>query len=365
MSMLDYGIGNTPLVEVRGLPAGAPRILVKLEQANPGGSIKDRIAWTMIEEAERRGDLKPGMSIVESSSGNTAIGLAMVGAWKGYQVYAICDRNVPAAKLARIGALGGHIVFLPATPPGFDSVDLRIAVADRLAASTENIITTAQFSNEDNPLAHERSTGPEIWEQTRGEVTGVVAAVGTCGTITGVARYLKSRNRDIVVHAVEPLGSVIFGGQRANYLIQGGGLSFTPTILDKSLVDESTHVSDADAVAAVFRFARSNGILVGGTAGWVLHRLYELAGTGAPGETIVGILPDGGDRYLDTIYDPAWTAAHGFPAGPAAETPEKLREGVEELGCSIGTYDESVPGDIKRLYAATGMPVPDLLADKA
>lgn len=361
--MLSHGIGSTPLVEVRSLPASAPRILVKLEQANPGGSIKDRIAWTMIEEAERRGDLSPGMSIVESSSGNTAIGLAMVGAWKGYHVYAICDRNVPAAKLARIAALGGQVVYLPATPPGFDTVDLRIAVAERLAATSQDMITTAQFSNEDNPLSHERSTGPEIWEQTRGQVTGVVAAVGTCGTITGIARYLKSRNRNIAVRAVEPVGSIIFGGRRANYLIQGGGLSFTPTILDKSLVDESTHVSDADAVAAIYRFARTNGILVGGTAGWVLHRLYELARTGAAGETIVGILPDGGDRYLDTIYDSAWTAAHGFNVGPPAETPEKLREHLEELDCSIGRYDETVPGDIEGLYAAMGMPVPDLLTN--
>ena len=298
---IGYSIGNTPLVPLKGIRDRGPCILVKLEQFNPGGSIKERIAATMIAEAEARGDLRPGMAIVESSSGNTAVGLAMVGRLKGYRVYAVCDRNVPAAKLSRISALGGHIVYLPPTPEGFDTVELRIALAERIAEQLPSAISAAQFSNPDNPLAHERATGPEIWAQTKGKVTRIVAAVGTCGTVTGVGRFLKTCNPNIQVRAVEPYGSTIFGGPRGNFLIQGGGLSFTPRILDKGVVDTHSRVGDTEAIAAIYRFAHSNGLLVGGTAGWVLHDLYALSNTADPDEVIVGILPDGGDRYLDDL----------------------------------------------------------------
>jgi cystathionine beta-synthase len=358
MSMQGYGIGKTPLLEIGNRPAGAPRILAKLEQANAGGSIKDRIAWTMIEEAERRGELRPGMAIVESSSGNTAIGLAMIACRKGYRVYAVCDRNVPAAKLARISALGAHIVYLPPTPPGFDSVELRIAVAERIAASVPNAISTSQFSNPDNPAAHERTTGPEIWEQTRGKVSHVIAAAGTCGTLTGVGRYLKSRNPAIEVRAVEPLGSTIFGGERGRFLIQGGGLSFTPRILDRQIVDASTHVTDAEAIAAVYRFAGQTGLLVGGTSGWVLHDLYRLAETGGPEDVIVGILPDGGDRYLDTIYLPEWLEANGF-SRPAALPSAAIVDSAEALSCAVDAFGRGGDNEVIALYREMGLAVPD------
>jgi cystathionine beta-synthase len=356
----SFGIGDTPLVAIAN--ARSARIFAKLEQFNPGGSIKDRIAAMMIAQAEARGDLRPGMAIVESSSGNTAIGLAMLAARKGYRVYAVCDRNVPAAKLARIAALGAHIVYLPPTPAGFDSVELRIALADRIAARVPGAISTAQFSNPDNALAHFRGTGPEIWAQTGGAVRRVVAAAGTCGTVTGVGRYLKSRDRSIEVRAIEPVGSTIFGGQRGNYLIQGGGLSFTPSLLDRGVVDVARHVTDAQAIAAVYRFARETGLLVGGTAGWVLHDLYDLAETAGADETIVGILPDGGDRYLDTIYSPDWLAAHGF-AQPRAVPAEAMRDAAAVLGCAIDAFGAG--DDVVALYHEMGLAVPDALREPA
>lgn len=351
-------IGNTPLI--RFAPRSKSQIFAKLEQFNPGGSIKDRIAAGMIEQAEARGDLRPGMAIVESSSGNTAIGLAMVGRQKGYSIYSVCDCNVPAAKLGRIAGLGAHIIYLPPTPPGFDSVELRIALADRIAAIVPNAISTSQFSNPDNPLTHERTTGPEIWKQTDGKVSRVVAAAGTCGTITGVGRYLKSRNAGIEVRAVEPVGSTIFGGTRGTFLIQGGGLSFTPGNLDASIVDIASHVSDAEAIDAIYRFAAETGILVGGTSGWVLHDLYRLADEADHGETIVGIMPDGGDRYLDSIYSPEWLEKNGFTISGAAPD-ATVAKAARSLQCGVNCVLPAGQGAAAALYRTMNLPVPDLL----
>jgi cysteine synthase len=355
----DMEIGNTPMLQF--MHAAKARLFVKLEQFNPGGSIKDRIAQFMIEQAEIRGELRPGMAIIESSSGNTAVGLAMIARRKGYRVYSVCDRNVPVAKLARIAALGAHIIYLPPTPRGFDTVELRIAIAERMAAETPDAICTSQFSNPDNPLAHEQTTGPEIWQQSHGELTRVIAAAGTCGTVTGIGRYLKTRNPSVEVRAVEPLGSTIFGGKRGSFLIQGGGLSFTPTILDKAIVDISTHVSDADAIVAAHRFAQETGLLVGGTAGWVLHDLYSLAESAGPDEFIVGVLPDGGDRYLDTIYNPDWLVANGFET-PSQRPQIAIERAAATLNCSIDGFEESALDDVASLYRAMSLPVPEDLS---
>ena len=358
---MELKIGDTPVVGIRN-DRGA-RILAKLEQFNPGGSIKDRIALTMIEEAEARGDLRPGMSIIESSSGNTAVGLAMIARRKGYTVYAVCDQNVPAGKLTRIAALGAHIVYLPPTPPGFDSVELRISIADALAQALPNAISTSQFSNPDNPLAHELGTGPEIWEQTGGEVTRIVAAVGTCGTISGVGNFLKARKPDIEIRAVEPRGSIIFGGERGNFLIQGGGLSFVPANLDRAIVDTSTHVTDAEAIAAIYRFAGETGLLVGGTAGWVLHDLYRLCEEARAGEVIVGILPDGADRYLDTIYSPDWLARNGFAPPPRLSAPATIARIAGDFGCTVDTVEGGAHIGIDALYRMMSLPLPEALLD--
>lgn len=359
---IEANIGNTPLLRIRGLKKGSARVYVKLEQFNPGGSIKDRVARTMIKEAEVGGRLEPGTSIVESSSGNTAIGLAMLGTMKGYPTYAICDRNVPAAKLSRIKSLGGNILYLPETPTGFDSVELRISLADQLSASVENCITLGQFSSSDNPKAHYETTGPEIWEQTDGIVDDVITAVGTCGTITGIGRFLKEHNRAIRIHGAEPVGSVIFGGERGNFLIQGGGLSFTPKILDQTVIDEHHKVSDKQAVEAIHRFAAENGIMVGGTSGWVLHVLYKLADQAENSDRVmVGVLPDGGDRYLDTLYDEPWLQQHGLPTLPLNCKSLSIDEEAVKFNCSIDEYEQTTEGGIIGLYQQLNLEVPQLL----
>ncbi|MBR0947962.1 MULTISPECIES: PLP-dependent cysteine synthase family protein [Bradyrhizobium] len=359
---VESAIGNTPMLKIRGLDDNMAEVYLKLEQFNPGGSIKDRIARTMIREAERRGDLGAGTTIVESSSGNTAIGLAMLGTLKGYPTYAICDRNVPVAKLCRIQALGGKIIYLPRTPPGFDSVELRIALAEHLAKTVPGCITTAQFSNPDNPKAHYESTGPEIWEQMDHRISAVVAAVGTCGTISGIGRFLKERDPAIQIVAAEPVGSTIFGGERGNFLIQGGGLSFTPPNLDSHVVDDSHRVSDADAIDAIHWLARSNGMMVGGTAGWVVHTLLNLARHSfGPKDRLVGVLPDGADRYIDSLYEPRWLAANRFCLTPAHSRTEQdpLLEPALSFGCTVGGWDEAVSSDIRILYRELGLTVPE------
>lgn len=335
-------IGNTPLYRLRRVVPGtvAANVYLKLEGYNPGGSIKDRTALGMILDAEERGLLRPGMSIVESSSGNTAIGLAMLAASRGYRVLGICDRHVPVGKLARIRAFGGDVVFLPESPEGVDTVELRIAVADHLASTSPEVIALGQFSNPANRRAHYLTTGPEIWDQLEGRVAGVVAAVGTCGTVSGVGRALKERDPGVRVFGAEPHGSVIFGGEPGRSLIQGGGLSFMPSLMDRSVVDGGVKVSDPDAARRVRELAQREGLLVGGTGGWVLDALLRLAGEFGPGDNLVGIVPDGGERYLDTLFHAGWLEEHGLGGGaadaPAARPlPEALAEEIDTIGCTV------------------------------
>jgi len=333
-------IGGTPLVQLHRFHAGHASLFLKLEQFNPGGSIKDRTALGMIVRAERDGLLRPGVRIVESSSGNTAIGLAMLAIERGYLVTAICDRHLPATKRARLAAFGASVVFIPETPPGMDTVALRIAVATYLAREAPGCVSLGQYSNEANPDIHYATTGPEIWNDMEGAVDAVVAAVGTCGTITGVARFLKQQDPRIRVVGVEPQGSVVFGGCNEPYFIQGGGLSFVPSILDRTVIDEGRKVRDLDAVKAVRELARTEGVMVGGTGGLVAHVLGELAVELGSPRKIVGIIPDGGDRYVDTLYEPAWLEAHGIVddgdagASTAAHAASFI-DAVRGIGCSL------------------------------
>ncbi|HEV2378135.1 MAG TPA: cysteine synthase family protein, partial [Streptosporangiaceae bacterium] len=193
-------IGNTPLVRLgRLFPPPGPEVFLKMEQFNPGGSVKDRTALGMLRHEEQAGRLRPGMTIVESSSGNTAIGLSILSKERGYRVVAVCDRHLPAGKRSRLRALGADVVFLPDTPPGLDTVQLRIAVANHLAGSSDEAIALGQYSHPGNPAIHRATTGPEIWEGRQGDVAAIVAAVGTCGTISGVGQFIKSVDRGVQV----------------------------------------------------------------------------------------------------------------------------------------------------------------------
>ena len=365
LSDLRRAIGNTPLYRTRGLSKRPNvEIYLKLEYFNPGGSIKDRTALGMIEAAERDGLLRRGSTIIESSSGNTAIGLAMIAQASGYRVVAICDRHLPASKRARLAAFGARTVFLPETPAGLDTVELRIALANHLAQRVPGAITMGQYSNPANVEVHRRTTGPEIVAALDGQLDMLVAAVGTCGTISGVGQALKQHSPRIRVVGVEPVGSIIFGGCDATYYIQGGGLSFVPPILDRSVIDQGLKVSDRDAIAAAHAFSQREGIMVGGTGGLVLRALRELSGDMQPGQRLVGIIPDAGDRYLDTLFDDTWLHAHGFAGVGQGAAPihDSLADEVAPVGCSVDQVPASAGPSLDELCERLGIVVPNAVA---
>ena len=298
---VDRLIGNTPLLELRriresqGLNA---RLLAKLEYLNPAGSAKDRIAKAMIDDAEARGLLKPGSTIIEATSGNTGIGLAAVGAARGYRVIIVMPDTMSVERRQVMEAYGAQVVLTD----GAESVHGAVEKARELAAATENSWIAGQFVNPANPAAHEATTGPEIYADTDGQVDIFVAGIGTGGTLTGVGRYLKRKKPDVKIVAVEPAGSAILsGGQDGPHAIQGIGDGFIPEVLDTGIYDEVIPVTDGDAFAAARLMARREGVLVGISSGAAVWAGMELAGRPEnEGKTIVALLPDTGDRYLST-----------------------------------------------------------------
>ncbi len=292
-------IGNTPILNAERF-AKAENInavlLAKLEYFNPAGSVKDRVAKNMIEQAEAEGKLKKGYTIIEPTSGNTGIGLAAVGAAKGYKVIITMPDNMSAERRSLIKAYGAEIILTD----GAKGMTGAIQKAEELAATLPNSLIAGQFTNPANPSAHFASTGPEIWEDTQGEVEVLVAGVGTGGTISGAGKYLKSKNPAIKVIAVEPESSpVLSKGTSGAHKIQGIGAGFVPKTLDTDIYDEVITVSDKSAYAASKKFAQTEGILVGVSSGAALHAAVEIAGRKEYiGKKIAVILPDSGERYL-------------------------------------------------------------------
>ena len=297
----DQLIGKTPLLELvhiekeEGLEA---RVLAKLEYFNPAGSVKDRIAKAMIDDAEAKGLLKPGSVIIESTSGNTGIGLASVAAARGYRIIIVMPETMSVERRQIMKAYGAELVLTE----GAKGMKGAIAKADELAKEIPNSFIPGQFVNPANPAAHRASTGPEIWEDTEGKVDIFVAGVGTGGTVTGVGSYLKSRKPSVYVAAVEPASSpVLSGGAAGSHGIQGIGAGFVPETLDGSVCDEIIPVEDGDAFAAGRRMGRSEGVLIGISSGAALWAALRLARRPENrGKTIVALLPDAGDRYLST-----------------------------------------------------------------
>lgn len=295
-------IGSTPLLAVHNFrkQAGAEAavILAKLEYLNPAGSIKDRIALNMVEHAEKEGILKPGATIIEPTSGNTGIGLASVAAAKGYKTILTLPDTMSVERRNLLKAYGAELVLTE----GALGMKGAIAKAEELHSEIEGSVIMGQFDNPHNPEVHERTTGPEIWEDTEGRVDIFVAGVGTGGTITGAGRYLKSRKPSVKVVAVEPEGSpVLSGGQPGPHKLQGIGAGFVPAVLDTEVYDEVIRVGNEEAFAAGRAVARTEGILVGITSGAALHAAAGLAKRPEnAGKVIVVILPDSGDRYLST-----------------------------------------------------------------
>jgi len=294
-------VGGTPLLEVSNIEKSEglkARVIVKLEYFNPGGSVKDRIALAMIEAAERSGELKPGSIIIEATSGNTGIGLAWVASVKGYKLILTMPETMSVERRNLLRAYGAEIVLTD----GAQGMKGAIARAEQLQKEIPNSFIPSQFENPANPAVHERTTGPEIWTDTDGNVAAFVSGVGTGGTVSGVGRYLKSKNPSIHVVAVEPVDSpVLSGGKPGPHKIQGIGAGFIPVTLDTKVYDEIIQVKNEDAFAYGREFARREGALVGISSGAALAAAVELAHRpDFAGKAIVVLLPDGGDRYLST-----------------------------------------------------------------
>jgi len=317
-SILD-AIGDTPLVRLSRLGAGlAPQIVAKAEMLNPGGSIKDRVAVALIEAAERDGLLEPGGTIVEPTSGNTGTGLAIAARLKGYRVIAVMPDKMSKEKIDLLRAYGAEVVVAPTDVPA-DSPRSYYRVADRLTAEIPGAFQPNQYFNQANPQAHYESTGPEIWEQTDGRITHLVVGVGTGGTVTGTARYLRERNPDLVVIGADPEGSIYSGGEEHMhpYLVEGVGEDFWPETFDRTVVDRWITVSDRDAFLTTRRLALEEAILAGGSSGMAVHAALQAAAEiDDPEALMVVILPDGGRSYLSKVYNDGWLQQHGMLERP-------------------------------------------------
>ena len=306
-------IGNTPLVQLTSVvPPGSGRVVAKVEYLNPGLSSKDRIAVKMIDAAEASGELKPGGTIVEPTSGNTGVGLALVAQRRGYRCVFVCPDKVSEDKQNVLRAYGAEVVVCPtAVPP--DHPNSYYSVSDRLVGEIDGAWKPDQYSNPQGPASHYETTGPEIWADTDGQVTHFVAGIGTGGTITGAGRYLKdvSQGRVRVVGA-DPEGSVYSGGSGRPYLVEGVGEDFWPAAYDRAVPDEIIAVSDSDSFNMTRRLAREEAMLVGGSCGMAVVAALKVAEEAGPDALIVVLLPDGGRGYMSKIFNDAWMSSYGF-----------------------------------------------------
>jgi len=306
-------IGDTPLVRLRRVTEGiAATVLAKVEYLNPGGSVKDRIALRMIEDAERAGLLRPGGTIVEPTSGNTGVGLALVAQLRGYRCVFVCPDKVSEDKQNVLRAYGAEVVVCP-TAVAPDDPRSYYSVSDRLAREIPGAWKPNQYANPANPRSHYETTGPEIWEQTEGRVTHFVAGVGTGGTISGTGRYLKEASGGRVrVIGADPEGSVYSGGTGRPYLVEGVGEDFWPKTYDPNICDEIIEVTDKESFELTRRLAREEGLLVGGSCGMAVAAALVVARKAGPQDVVVVLLPDGGRGYLSKIFNDDWMARYGF-----------------------------------------------------
>lgn len=318
-SIIDT-IGNTPLVRLNSVVGNLPcTIFAKVEFFNPGGSVKDRIGFTIIEEAEKSGRLKPGGTIVESTSGNTGVGLAIAAALKGYKCIFVMPDKMSQEKILLLRAFGARVVV---TPTAVEPDDPRsyYSVADRLVKETPNAILANQYHNPVNPQSHYDATGPEIWRQTAGRITHFVAGMGTGGTISGIGRFLKEKNPYVKVVGIDPIGSILYDlhrgrtGKAESYKVEGIGEDFLPSTTDLSVVDTIIQVNDRESFLMTRRLVREEGIFCGGSSGTAVAGAVKYAHEHnlGPDDVVVIILPDSGSRYLSKVFDDDWMRENGF-----------------------------------------------------
>ncbi|MET9637243.1 MULTISPECIES: cystathionine beta-synthase [Streptomyces] len=367
-------VGNTPLVKLNRVTEGLQAtVLAKVEYFNPGGSVKDRIAVRMIEAAEQSGALKPGGTIVEPTSGNTGVGLAIVAQQKGYKCIFVCPDKVSMDKINVMRAYGAEVVVCP-TAVDPEHPDSYYNVSDRLAREP-GAWKPDQYSNPNNPRSHYETTGPELWEQTDGKITHFVAGVGTGGTISGTGNYLKEvSGGKVKVIGADPEGSVYSGGSGRPYLVEGVGEDFWPTAYDPNVTDEIIAVSDKDSFQMTRRLAKEEGLLVGGSCGMAVVAALKAAESLGPDDVVVVLLPDSGRGYLSKIFSDEWMAGHGFleEAGPAARIGDVLNDKEGGIPSLVHMHPEETVGEaieVLREYGVSQMPIvkpgaghPDVMA---
>jgi cystathionine beta-synthase len=353
-------VGNTPLVRLHKVTAGLrPTILAKLEELNPGGSVKDRIGLIMVEDAERTGKLRPGGTIIEPTSGNTGHGLAMVAAIKGYKMIFVMPDKMSAEKISLLRAYGAEVVVCP-TNVERESPQSYYSVADRLAREIPGAFQPNQYFNPRNPEAHYATTGPEIWDQTEGRIDVFVAGMGTGGTISGVARYLKERKPSVHIVGADPEGS-LYSGPIAPYKVEGVGEDFIPGTMDIDIVDQIVQVSDKESFMAARRLAREEGILVGGSSGLALHAALVVAREREADDVIVVLFPDTGRNYLSKFFNDEWMRQNGYLARLGAvrirEVLDSHPKGLPQLVTVEAARSVGEAIDLMQRYGISQLPV--------